>query len=391
MKREKNLTKMTQKDVNQVFDEQQNGLHVNFKKCDLSGLDLSGRKFEFVTFEDCNLSDVNFSGTIIKQGEFKNGVLMGVIFEKADLSSVDFNGCAMQKVNLSNVRIEGVGIKDSNLANANLKSANIEFSDLNVFKNVNLTNADLSESQITWLFCENINFRNANFNDASILESQIKDCKFINASLENAELYSVAFVDCEMQEAILAKAKITNVTFKKSVLEDADFKQSEIGYGSFVDSNLDGVDFRDVTLSSINEFRNVSLIDADFSEAKFSDETKLYDVNLVNVKGLDDSHYQSFVTEQGYVGDGLRQDEELFAIQQYKYHLNLFIARAAGSEVNADVDCKIAQNMLEQGISSQLIESTIALHSPNSPKVIKQINVYAMNIVKKAQKEIYDR
>lgn len=39
-----------------------------------------------VIFEDCNLSGVNFSGAIIKHGEFKNGLLVGGNFEKTDLS-----------------------------------------------------------------------------------------------------------------------------------------------------------------------------------------------------------------------------------------------------------------------------------------------------------------
>lgn len=387
MRRGNFLKKMTQEAVNQIIEEQENGSHIHFKNCDLSGLDLSGRKLENVNFEDCNLSDVNFSGTIIKQGTFKNNLLVGGNFEKAELSSVDFTGCAMQKINLSHVRIEGVGIKESNLANASLKSSNVEFSNLNVFKDVNLSCADLSSSTISWFSGENVNFRNSNFTDVSMLESQVKNCKFSNASFENAEMYSVVFKDCEMQESVLSKAKIINVTFEKSVLEDADFKQSEIEYGNFVDSNLDGVDFRDVTLSGMNEFRNVSLIAADFSEAKFSDESKIYGGNLADVKGLDISRWQSSSKEYGDIVELLPQDKENSAMETYQYHLNLFMATSVGSEVNTEVDCKIAQTMLEQGYSSQSIESAIAVHSPNALKVSKQADVYAMNVVKKAKKE----
>ena len=376
------LRKMTQEDFNQIIEEQQDGLQINFKYCDLSGLDLSGRKFESVNFEECNLSGVNFSDTIIKQGEFKNGLLIGGNFERADLSTVDFNGCAMQKVNLSHVRIEGVGIKESNLANASFKSANVEFSNLNVFKDVNLSDADLSGSKISWLYGENVNFRHANFNEASIIESQMQNCKFMNASLENTELYSVAFKDCEMQESVLAKAKITNVTFEKSILENVDFKQSEIAYGSFADCNLDGVDFRSVTLSSLNEFRNVSLMNADFSGAKISDESKIYGTNAEDVKGLDLSSWQSSIKEQGNAA--AQQDKESLAMQEYQYRLNLFVARNVGSEVNSKVDCEIAQTMLEQGYSRQSIESVIALYSPKASKVGNDAGVYAKNVVKKA-------
>lgn len=387
MAREGIFKKMTQEDFNQVIEGQQNGLQINFKHCDLSGLDLSGRKFEGISFEDCNLSGVNFSGTTIKQGGFKNGLLIGGNFEKADLSTVDFTGCAMQKVNLAHVRIEGVGIKESNLANASFKSANVEFSNLNVFKDVNLSDADLSGAKISWFYGENVNFRHANFNNASIIESQMKDCKFMNASLGNADLYSVAFTDCEMQESVLAKAKIMNVTFEKSILKNADFKSSEIEYGRFADCNLDGASFKAATLSSLNEFRNVSLLTADFSEAKFSEESKLYDVDVADVKGLDLSPWQSPVKEQGDAAAASQQNKEGLPIQDYQYHLNLFVARNVGSEVNAEVDCKIAQMMLEQGYSSQSIESVIALYSPKATTVSNQAGVYARNVVKKAEKE----
>lgn len=374
---------MTQEDLERSVKQQE----INLKDCDLSGLDLSDRNFERAHFENCDLSGVNFSGTTIKQGEFKNGLLIGGNFEKADLSGVDFTGCAMQKINLSQVRIEGVGIKESNLANASFKSMNIEFSDSNVFKNVNLSGADLSESTITWFQGENVNFRNANFANASILESRVKDCNFANVSFENAELYSVAFKDCKMQQAVLAKAKITNVTFETSTLENVDFKQAEIGYGNFVDSNLDGVDFREVTLSGMNEFRNVSLVAADFSEAKFSEESKLYDVDVTDIKGLDASHYQKNLNRQGDVVADLQQSAAELAAAEYQNQLTLFVAKAVGSEVNAEVDCKIAQVMLEQGHADRVVESAIALHSPNAGRVSKQVEIYAMNIVKKAKKE----
>lgn len=378
------LKKMTQDDLNQIMDQQKDGIAINLKDADLSGLDLSGRTIEAINFEDCNLNNVNFSRTTIKKGEFKNGLLIGGNFEKADLSGVNFNGCAMQKVNLSHVRIEGVGIKGSNLANASLKRASVEFSNLNVFKDVNLTDADFSGSNISWLYGENINFKNANFNAASILESQIKDCSFVNASLENAELYSVVFLDCEMQESTLAKAKITNVTFDKSMLENADFQQSEIGYGNFVDSNLDGVDFRGVTLSSSNEFRNVSLVAADFSEVSFSEESKLYDVDVAELKGLDPANLASFVTAEQPAVSELQLEDDEFVMKEYEYYLNLFIAKNVGSQINAEVDGKIAQTLLERGYSSQSITAAIVSQSPNAPQHSSKVGLYAMNVVKKA-------
>ena len=144
---------------------------------------------------------------------------------------------------------------------------------------------------------------------------------------------------------------------------------------------LNGVNFKGVDLSSQNEFRNVSIVGADFSEATFSEESKFYDVNPVDAKGLDASHCEETVPVQNSVEPELTESS---ALKEYQYHLNLFVAQNVGSEVNAEVDCKIAQTMLEQGYSSEFIQVAIMKYSPNPLKVVSRN--YAMNVVIKAKK-----
>lgn len=388
MVRRNPLKKMTQEDFNRLFAKQENGLCLHFKSCDLNGLDLSGKKLASVVFEDCNLNDVNFSQAVIEKGEFKNCLLIGVNFEKADLVSVDFSGCAMQKVNLSHVRIEGVGIKESNLANACLKSTEMEFSNANIFKDVNLNGADLSGTKIGWFYGEKLNLTNANLQDASIMESQLKECNLLDASLANAELYSVAFVDCEMQKSVLAAARINNVTFKESTLENADFAQAEIGYSSFLDSRMDGADFRAVAFQSSNQFKNVSMAGVDFSEAVFSEESQMENVDLRGAKGLDAASRLRFgASDETQRGELLQQDKDKAAVTEYLRQVTLFTARYMGSEVNAEVDERIAQAMLQQGYAEELVVAVIAAHSPQALKRIGQVERYALGVVRKAARK----
>ncbi len=379
------LKKLTQEDFDRLFARQEDGLCLHFKSCDLNGLDLSAKKLASVVFEDCNLNDVNFSEAVIEKGEFKNCLLIGVNFEKADLVSVDFNSCAMQKVNLSHVRIEGVGIKESNLANACLKSTEMEFSNANIFRDVNLNGADLSGTKIGWFYGEKINLTNANLQDSSITESQLKDCILLDASLVNTELYSVAFVDCEMQKSVLAASRLNNVTFKESVLENADFAQTEIGYSSFLDSRLDGADFSEAAFQSSNEFKNVSMAGADFSAAVFSEEAQMENVDLRGAKGLETAGLLRFAAaKEAQREPVLQQDKNEAAVEEYLRQVTLFTARYMGSEVNAEVDERIAQTMLQQGYEEELIASVIAAHSPQALKRIGQIERYALGVVRKA-------
>lgn len=384
MARQNPLKKVTQEDFNQLFAAHANGARLYFKDCDLNGLDLSDKKLDSIVFEDCNLNDVNFSGASIEKGEFKNCLLIGVNLAKADLVSVEFAGCAMQKVNLSQVRIEGVGITESNLAYASLKRSEVEFSDSNVFREVNLHGADLSETNLGWFVGEKINFEDANLSCASISESRFQGCNFSNALLNHAQLYSVAFDDCKLKKSVLATANITNVTFNGSEMQDADFSKAEIGYGSFVDTNLDGALFQDVALHSANQFKNVSLVGADFTDAVFSGEAMLHEVDLRQAKGLNAELRKLALPEMAKELQ-LPNMPQLDAEKEYRHQLTLFSARYMGSEVNTDADVRIAQLVLDKGCAPAELVQAIATHSPNP---LRRGEDYATAVVRRAQREL---
>ena len=377
--------KLTQEEVDRVLDSHQQGLRANFKNCDLSGLDLSGRNLEGVVFENTNLNGANLSGTNLRQGEIKNCLLIGANLEKANLYNIDFVGCAMQNANLSHVTIEGVGFKESNMAQASLKGTAIEFSNLNVFREVNLNSADLSGAKISWVYGENVNLENATLRDSSISESQIKDSNFINASMENASIYSVEFKDCEMQQSVLAMATINNVVFEQSNLENAYFIKSEIGYGNFVGSKLDGANFSEATLSSLNQFSDVSLIATNFSGAKISADTKMKNVPLTNIIGLDNVQWKNYVKDKHNAVAGyysvVSQDREVSSLTQYQNQLSLFYKNYPNDQVTIEVDCGIVKTMMEQGYGNKNIASAVAMYSPNAPNSSKAARDYATGIV----------
>lgn len=376
--------KIAQEDVLKILDRHRNNTPITFKEYDLSRLDFSNRTIESINFVDCNLTGTNFNNTIVKKAEFKNGLLIGSNFQKADLCNVDFVNCAMQKINLSHVRIEGVGIKESNLVNAIFKKVNIEFSNLNIFKNVNLNNADFNDTTISWLSSENVSFINSTFKNASILESYLKNCTFTNSSFEKAILYSVAFVDCKMQKSTLANATVTNVTFKESNLESANFEQSEIEYSNFTDSNLNGTNFKKAILNSMNEFKNVTLLNADFTQTSFSHETNLHDNDLSVSKGLEPITSNNLIYKSQ---PSLQPKQSRTALEEYQYQITLFTTQYLNGQVNAEVDCKIAQTMIEQNHLHSDIETAIIFHSPNAPKLASRAKTYALNILKRAEKD----
>lgn len=87
-------------------------------KCDLSGLDLSGKKFKKVDlegtdFSNCNLEDTNFSYSNLKGVNFSGANLKGANFKKADLYKAVFSGADLTDASLTNALIDDAQLTDA--------------------------------------------------------------------------------------------------------------------------------------------------------------------------------------------------------------------------------------------------------------------------------------
>lgn len=87
-------------------------------KCDLSGLDLSGKKFSKVDLEgadlsNCNLEKTNFSNSNLKGANFSGANLKGANFKKADLYKAVFTGADLTDAKLTAALIDDAQLTDA--------------------------------------------------------------------------------------------------------------------------------------------------------------------------------------------------------------------------------------------------------------------------------------
>lgn len=87
-------------------------------KCDLSGLDLSGKKFSKVDLEgadlsNCNLENTNFSNSNLKGVNFSGANLRDAKFKKADLYKAVFTNADLTGANLTAALIDDAQLTDA--------------------------------------------------------------------------------------------------------------------------------------------------------------------------------------------------------------------------------------------------------------------------------------
>ena len=117
----------------------------NFDRKNLSGLDLSGKKIDGVSFEDAFMVHCNFSNAEFKHVNLTNAVIEYSNMSNASFKEVDFTGVNFSHVDLSGVDFSGMYLSGfsmvkANLTRCNLFQTNLSYSDLTeaVLKDANL-------------------------------------------------------------------------------------------------------------------------------------------------------------------------------------------------------------------------------------------------------------
>jgi uncharacterized protein YjbI with pentapeptide repeats len=111
---------------------------VNFRNCDLRGLDLSNQNLVGSNFRGLDLTDTNLEGANLKNANFQrttliethleNANLEGANFQRADIQGSYFDGANLSHVNFKNAKLIGNYVCDVNLKGANFQGALLDHS-----------------------------------------------------------------------------------------------------------------------------------------------------------------------------------------------------------------------------------------------------------------------
>ncbi|WP_094602980.1 hypothetical protein SPSIL_040840 [Sporomusa silvacetica DSM 10669] len=129
--------------------------------------------------QDCTFEAQNATNIVVSQVLFKNVVfnythwpfakITDTIFEKCDLSNVNFSQCFMDRVRLTNCKLVGIDMTEASLRN-------IVFEDCNA-----------AYSVLRFTNCKKVNFHNSSFAEADLYSATLTDVNFAHCNLDKVQ------------------------------------------------------------------------------------------------------------------------------------------------------------------------------------------------------------
>lgn len=126
------------------------------------------------TFEAQNATNIAFSQVLFKNVVFNCihwplAKITDTIFEKCDLSNVDFSQCFMDRVRLTNCKLVGIDMTETYLRNTVFDDCNAAY------------------SVLRYTDCKKVNFHNSSFTEADFYSVTLNDVSFAHCNLDKVQ------------------------------------------------------------------------------------------------------------------------------------------------------------------------------------------------------------
>ncbi|WLD94599.1 pentapeptide repeat-containing protein [Alkalihalobacillus sp. AL-G] len=163
----------------------------HFNMCIIRDCEINGETIEKLCFENVVFKNVTFYDV-----SFRFLELTDVMFEKCDLSNVDFSDAIVHRVHMKDCKMVGMNLAGSALRNISLDGcignmAAFGYSDCkNVqFRNSSLCNSDFFESKFKNVVFEQCDINGANLSGTVLKGIDLSSCTFekLVVSIENLE------------------------------------------------------------------------------------------------------------------------------------------------------------------------------------------------------------
>lgn len=129
--------------------------------------------------KDCTFKAQNAANIDVSQVLFKNIIfnrihwpfakITDAIFEKCDLSNVDFSQCFMDRVRFNNCKLMGIDMTESCLKNTVFDDCNAAY------------------SVLRYIDCKEVNFYNSSFAEADFYSSTLTDVSFAHCNIDKVQ------------------------------------------------------------------------------------------------------------------------------------------------------------------------------------------------------------
>lgn len=139
------------------------------------------------------------------------------------------------------------------------------------------------QDHLTWLNSGGKDGRRANFRNANLQQYDLSNSQLTEASFRGANLYGVNFSGCDMRGADLSEAQLSHSVFHSSSLAGAVLSRADLRHATFENSDLQGADFNSAflggaTLAGLN-LSSAIFLDADLQGVNLT-QSSLISANL---------------------------------------------------------------------------------------------------------------
>jgi len=176
---------------------------------------------------------VNLRKKWLRNGKFSGLTLIGANFSRCNLEGADFEGAMLPRVNFQSSRLTKINLSDGAFVEGDFRGVrDMAYSDISgaqlskgllvavnlshaLANGVDLSEADLSRSVLSWS-----NFRVANLSKANLRGATITETALNSADLTGADLRGTAFYSSDLTGADLTDCIFDEKTiFKNCVLD----------------------------------------------------------------------------------------------------------------------------------------------------------------------------
>lgn len=121
---------------------------VLFERCDLSNVDFSGGQFNRIEFRECKLAGTNFDEAVMRDVQWTDCQAPYSLFNLTELQDVRFDGCLLKGANFFEATVDNFQLGTSTIEDVQ-------------FTGTSLKNVDLSSCQFTHIHASEPDLRGA--------------------------------------------------------------------------------------------------------------------------------------------------------------------------------------------------------------------------------------
>lgn len=220
---------------------------------EIRGSDFTGIALnDEITFADKDLTLCDFSGSTIRNVNFRNAFMEDAIFTEAELTDLRMENAFLDTASFAVATIRNVSFTSSSLRDANFSDASISECTFDgcrlhgsIFASASLSNADFSRAG---------KLEHAVFDEAYLLNADLSGRDLSGATFSNADLHLSNLSAAVLPGADMSGANLSWADLSGAALNGADCSQADLSKADLTDASFSDAYLRDVRITESTEF-----------------------------------------------------------------------------------------------------------------------------------------